>query len=169
MRGRHERQDPVCLTLIALVAVITIVTVVGPSTTTQPRTAPTNAAAKGKQAMADIIDVLHRMTHMAGATADTLRSAISDAQAVLDKLDSFAADAEDGGQLIAASGIGEGYSAFIPERARLVAPDETIISAQATALREAAIDARTRGDLGKEGGVEAWDYLFDRARKLAAE
>ena len=119
--------------------------------------------------MADIIDVLHRMTHMAGAAADTLREAIADAQVVLDKLDSFAADAEDSGQLIAASGIGKGYSAFIPERARLVSPDETIISAQATALREAAIDARTRGDLGKEGGTEAWDYLFARARQLVAK
>ena len=40
-------------------------------------------------------------------------------------------------------------------------------AAQAEALRDAADDARIRGDIGKDGGVEAWDYL--RARAAAVE
>lgn len=37
---------------------------------------------------------------------------------------------------------------------------------QAVALREAARDTKARGDIGKEGGVEAWDYLHARADRL---
>lgn len=69
--------------------------------------------------MADVIDVLHRLTHLAGSAAEQLHEAIKEAQAVLDKLDAFATDAEDGAQLIAASNIMPTYSANIPERSGL--------------------------------------------------
>ena len=35
----------------------------------------------------------------------------------------------------------------------------------AKALQEAADDTRARGDIGKDGGIEAWTYLEWRARK----
>lgn len=38
--------------------------------------------------------------------------------------------------------------------------------AQADALIAAAEDARSRGDIGKEGGVEAADFLADRAKRI---
>ena len=69
--------------------------------------------------MTDVIDVLHRLAHMAHEPAQNLRAAIAEAQAVLDKLDAFADDAEDGAQLIAASDIMPNASANIPERSGL--------------------------------------------------
>jgi hypothetical protein len=69
--------------------------------------------------MADIIDVLHRLTFMAHEPAQKLRSAIAEAQTVLDKLDAFAQDAEDGYCLIAASDIMPTHNALIPERSGL--------------------------------------------------
>jgi len=69
--------------------------------------------------MADIVDVLHRLTFMAHEPAEKLRAAIAEAQAVLDKLDAFAQDAEDGYCLIAASDIMPGHNALIPERSGL--------------------------------------------------
>jgi hypothetical protein len=69
--------------------------------------------------MSDITDVLYRLRDMAGLAADDLRSAIGEAQAVLDKLDQFANDAEDSAQLIAASDIEPHASALIPERSGL--------------------------------------------------
>ncbi|WP_461169289.1 hypothetical protein [Arthrobacter sp. Z1-15] len=69
--------------------------------------------------MADVVDVLHRLTHMAHEPAQKLRAAIAEAQAVLDKLDAFADDAEDGAQLIAASDLMPTSSANIPDRAGL--------------------------------------------------
>ena len=36
----------------------------------------------------------------------------------------------------------------------------------AVALREAAADASVRGDIGKDGGVEAWRYLGARADRI---
>lgn len=41
-----------------------------------------------------------------------------------------------------------------------------MVASQVTALREAAYDTRARGDIGKEGGVEAWDYLHWRADRI---
>lgn len=69
--------------------------------------------------MSDVIDVLYRLRGMAGLAADDLRSAIGEAQAVLDKLDRFADDAEDGAQLMAASDLAPNSSALIPERSGL--------------------------------------------------
>lgn len=70
--------------------------------------------------MADVIDVLHRLTFMAHGAAETLREAIAEAQKVLDKLDQFADDAENAGQLMAASDLKPAYSANIPDGAGLV-------------------------------------------------
>lgn len=69
--------------------------------------------------MADIVDVLHRLTFMAHEPAQKLRAAIEEAQAVLDKLDAFANDAEDGYCLIAASDIMPTHNSLIPERSGL--------------------------------------------------
>jgi hypothetical protein len=38
--------------------------------------------------------------------------------------------------------------------------------AQAQALRDAAADTRARGDIGKNSGIEAWDYLNWRADRI---
>lgn len=69
--------------------------------------------------MSDIIDVMYRLRDMAGLAADDLRAAIGEAQEVLDKLDQFANDAEDGAQLMAASDLSPNSSALIPERSGL--------------------------------------------------
>lgn len=73
--------------------------------------------------MNDITDVLYRLRDMAGLAADDLRSAISEAQTVLDKLDQFANDAEDSAQLVAASDLYPNSSALIPERSGLIRKD----------------------------------------------
>lgn len=44
---------------------------------------------------ADVIDLIYRLRNMAGAQADSLRAAISEAQELLAKLESFADDAEE--------------------------------------------------------------------------
>lgn len=75
--------------------------------------------------MADVIDVLHRLTFMAAKPAQELRAAIAEAQAVLDKLDAFAKDAEDGYILIAASDIMPTHNALIPERSGLARKEES--------------------------------------------
>lgn len=69
--------------------------------------------------MSDIIDVMYRLRDMAGIAADDLREAIKDAQAVLDKLDCFANDAEEGAELIGASDLHPNCNANIPERSGL--------------------------------------------------
>jgi hypothetical protein len=69
--------------------------------------------------MSDVIEVLYRLRNMAGIAADKLRAEIAEAQQVLDKLDTFAQDAEDIAQLSAASDIAPGWSALIPERSGL--------------------------------------------------
>jgi hypothetical protein len=69
--------------------------------------------------MADILDVMYRLRDMAGIAADDLREAIKEAQAVLDKLDCFANDAEEGAELMAASDLHPNCSANIPERSGL--------------------------------------------------
>lgn len=69
--------------------------------------------------MTDITDVLYRLRNMAGIAADDLRSAIGEAQAVLDKLDRFAEDAQDGAELIAASDLEPNTFASIPARSGL--------------------------------------------------
>lgn len=53
--------------------------------------------------MADIVDVLYRLRNMAADPIAELRAAIADAQAVLDKLDAFADDAEHAAELTASS------------------------------------------------------------------
>jgi hypothetical protein len=56
---------------------------------------------------------------MAGIAAGKLRAEITEAQAVLDKLEQFATDAEDIAQLAAASDICPRSIANIPERSGL--------------------------------------------------
>lgn len=73
--------------------------------------------------MSDVIDVLYRMRDMAGLQADELRASIAEAQQVLDKLEAFTNDAEDIGQLAAASDIAPGWNANVPERAGLTRKD----------------------------------------------
>lgn len=68
---------------------------------------------------ADALDVIYRLRNMAGEAADTLRAAISDAQAVLDRLDQFANDFEDTAQLAAASQLFPTHTANVPERSGL--------------------------------------------------
>ena len=70
--------------------------------------------------MSDIIDVLHRLTFMAHEPAQNLRVAIAEAQAVLDKLDKFADEAQNAGQLMAASDLKPNYTALVPDGAGLV-------------------------------------------------
>lgn len=68
----------------------------------------------------------------------------------------------------------EGNASYI--RPRVVQPADTdpwitssqrledaIREARAQALEEAAHEARIRGDIGKDGGLESWDYLEWRA------
>ena len=74
--------------------------------------------------MSDVIEVLYRLRNMAGIEADKLRGSITEAQKVLDKLDAFANDAEDIGQLAAASDIAPGWSALVPGRAGLTRSNE---------------------------------------------
>lgn len=69
--------------------------------------------------MSDIIDVMYRLRNMTGIAADELRAAIKEAQAVLDKLERFADDAEDGAELLAASDLHPRHHALVPERAGL--------------------------------------------------
>ncbi|AYN57464.1 hypothetical protein HOU47_gp58 [Arthrobacter phage Constance] len=69
--------------------------------------------------MSDIIDVMYRLRDMAGVAADELREAIKEAQAVLDKLDCFANDAEEGAELIGASDLHPNCNANIPARSGL--------------------------------------------------
>ena len=54
--------------------------------------------------------------------------------------------------------------AFAAHSASAVAP--IVREAQAEALMEAAADTKARGDIGKDGGVEAWDYLTWRADRI---
>lgn len=67
----------------------------------------------------NITDVMYGMRDMAGHAADKLRIEIENAQKILDELDQFANDAEDGAQLIAASDLEPGASALIPDRANM--------------------------------------------------
>jgi hypothetical protein len=66
--------------------------------------------------MADVLEVVYRLRDMAGIAAERLRAEIAAAQAVLDKLDAFADDAEDTAQLAAASRLFPTYHATAPER-----------------------------------------------------
>lgn len=75
--------------------------------------------------MSDVIEVIYRLRNMAGLEADKLRAQIAEAQQALDKLDTFANDAEDIAQLAAASDIAPNYQALIPDRAGLTKPTTT--------------------------------------------
>ncbi|MDQ0756098.1 hypothetical protein [Arthrobacter sp. B3I4] len=70
--------------------------------------------------MSDLIDVLYRLRDMAGKEADKLQASINEAQAVADRLHSFALNAEDVAQLAAASDLFPNASALVPERSGLV-------------------------------------------------
>ena len=43
--------------------------------------------------------------------------------------------------------------------------DARLVAARALALEDAATEARTRGDVGKDGCVNAWDFLDQQAEK----
>ena len=73
--------------------------------------------------MSDVIEVLYRLRDMAGMAADDLRKAIGDAREVLDKLDKFADDAQDGAQIIAASDLAPNAHAILPARSGLIRKD----------------------------------------------
>lgn len=94
--------------------------------------------------MADVLDVMYRLRDMAGIAADELRTAISEAQAVLDKLDKFSHDAEDTAQLAAASDIFPDSVASIPKRAGLVHGEPTIKPTEATATAPGRDAGRAR-------------------------
>lgn len=70
--------------------------------------------------MADVIDVLYRLRNMAADAAEPLRAAIAEAQAVLDKLEEFADDAEHAAQLTASSAMFPSHFADPPEHSGLV-------------------------------------------------
>lgn len=53
-----------------------------------------------------------------------------------------------------------------PEPAAAAAMAVLVRNAKADALIAAAEDAQSRGDIGKEGGVEAGTYLADRAKRV---
>ena len=74
--------------------------------------------------MTDVVDVLHRLAGMTHEPAQKLRAAIAEAQAVLDKLDAFTDDAQDAGQLVAASDIMPRYSALVPARSGLARKED---------------------------------------------
>jgi hypothetical protein len=69
--------------------------------------------------MSDLIEVLYRLRDMAGMAADKLRVEVQAGQAVLDKLDQFANECEEGAELLAASDLHPGMHANIPERSGL--------------------------------------------------
>jgi hypothetical protein len=69
--------------------------------------------------MSDLIEVLYRLRDMAGMAADKLRVEVQAGQAVLDKLDKFADECEEGAELLAASDLHPGMHANIPERSGL--------------------------------------------------
>lgn len=70
--------------------------------------------------MSDIIDVIDRLRDMAGREADALRAEVVKAQAVLDRLDRFANEAQDVCELAAASDLFPMARANIPERSNLM-------------------------------------------------
>lgn len=67
-----------------------------------------------------MIDVIYRLRDMAGKAAAELRPHVEAAQAVLDRLDKFAHEAEEIAELSAASDLFPSYSASIPEGSGLV-------------------------------------------------
>lgn len=69
--------------------------------------------------MSDLIEVLYRLRDMAGMAADKLRVEVQAGQAVLDKLDQFSSECEEGAELLAASDLHPGMHANIPERSGL--------------------------------------------------
>lgn len=97
----------------------------------------------------DVIDVLYRLRNMASIEADRLRAYIAEAQAVLDKLDVFADDAQDVAQLSAASDLFPSYSALVPERAGLAPtpPSQPLAAQLAPPTRTSATEAQ-REDRG---------------------
>lgn len=74
--------------------------------------------------MSDLLDVLYRLRNMAGVAAGELRTEVAKAQAVLDRLEAFAHDAEDTAQLAAASDMFPSSCALIPERSGLARKED---------------------------------------------
>ncbi|MFS0715504.1 hypothetical protein ABC337_04840 [Arthrobacter sp. 1P04PC] len=69
--------------------------------------------------MSDFLDVIYRLRDMAGKEADKLQASINEAQAIADKLNAFAHDAEDVAELAAASDLFPEAHALVPERSGL--------------------------------------------------
>lgn len=70
--------------------------------------------------MSDMIDVIYRLRNMAADTAAELRPHVRAAQAVLDRLDDFADEAEKIAELAAASRLYPTHSANIPAESGLM-------------------------------------------------
>lgn len=70
--------------------------------------------------MSDVIDVLYRLRDMAGKERERLQAAVDSAQAVIDKLDKFALDAEESCELLAVSDLNPLWHSSIPDRSGLM-------------------------------------------------
>ncbi len=70
--------------------------------------------------MPDIIDAIYGLRDVAGAALEPLRSAIAEAQQVLDKLEAFADDAENAAELVASSDRHASHHASTPADSGLV-------------------------------------------------
>ncbi|MBC7955292.1 MAG: hypothetical protein H7Y33_05405 [Cytophagales bacterium] len=70
--------------------------------------------------MSDVLDMIYRLRDMAGKEAARLSLEVAKAQAVLDRLEAFANDAEATAELAAASDMFPNASANIPARSGLV-------------------------------------------------
>jgi hypothetical protein len=83
-------------------------------------------------------------------------------------------DAEAEGRELTADDEAEIRSDFLvlapaPEPASAAAVAALVRNAKADALIAAAEDAHSRGDIGKEGGVEAADFLASRAKRILGD
>jgi hypothetical protein len=80
---------------------------------------------------------------------------------------------QEGRELTAEEGAGirSEFMVLAPPLAPAPTPDlaARLRNAQADALIAAAEDARSRGDIGKEDGVEASDFLMSRAKRILDE
>ena len=70
--------------------------------------------------MSDVLDMIYRLRDMAGKEAARLSAEVAKAQAVLDRLEAFANDAEATAELAAASDLFPNARANIPARSGLV-------------------------------------------------
>jgi hypothetical protein len=70
--------------------------------------------------MSDVIEMLYRLRNMAGIAADKLRVQVEEGQAVLERLDTFAKECEEGAELLAASDLHPGMHANVPKGSGLI-------------------------------------------------